>query len=131
MQSAPSAVLGGIGVASAIHAYIKQKIGTIAVLRCLGAVARQTFYIYLIQALAMGLIGSIIGVLIGLGVMNFLPLVLGDFLPVDLAVRRVTRSDDSAVGQISICWPSGKFRTWGKELVRHAPQRPVVSVRLR
>ncbi|HCQ03657.1 MAG TPA: hypothetical protein DIT99_24550, partial [Candidatus Latescibacteria bacterium] len=78
--------LGGIGVASAIYAYIKQKIGTIAVLRCLGAVARQTFYIYLIQALAMGLIGSIIGVLIGLGVMNFLPLVLGDFLPVDLTM---------------------------------------------
>ncbi len=80
-------LLGGIGVASAIHAYIKQKIGTIAVLRCLGAVARQTFYIYLIQALAMGLIGSIIGVLIGLGVMNFLPLVLGDFLPVDLTMN--------------------------------------------
>lgn len=79
-------LLGGIGVASAIHAYIKQKIGTIAVLRCLGAVSRQTFYIYLIQALAMGLIGSTLGVLVGLGVMNFLPVVLGDFLPVELTL---------------------------------------------
>jgi putative ABC transport system permease protein len=79
-------LLGGIGVASAIHAYIKQKMGTIAVLRCLGAVARQTFYIYLIQALAMGLIGSAMGVVLGLGVMNFLPAVLGDFLPVELTM---------------------------------------------
>ena len=33
-------VLGGIGVSSALHAYIREKIPTVAVLRCLGASAR-------------------------------------------------------------------------------------------
>lgn len=77
-------LLGGLGVASAIHAYMKRKMNTVAVLKCLGASSAQTFTIYLIQASAMGLVGSVIGVLLGTGVMNALPVVLGDFLPVDI-----------------------------------------------
>ena len=34
-------VLGGIGVGSSVHAYVKQKFSTIAILRCVGAEARQ------------------------------------------------------------------------------------------
>ena len=77
-------LLGGIGVASAIHAYMKRKMNTVAVLKCLGASSSQTFSIYLIQASAMGLVGSVMGVLLGTGVMNALPALLGDFLPVDI-----------------------------------------------
>ena len=47
--------LGAIGVASAIHVYIRQKIPTVAVLRCLGATARQSFAVYLVQGVALGL----------------------------------------------------------------------------
>ena len=39
--------LGAIGVASAMHVYVQQKMATIAVLRCLGATARRSFAIYL------------------------------------------------------------------------------------
>jgi len=77
-------LLGGVGVASAIHAYIKQKLPTVAVLRSLGATARQTFLIYLIQAGAMGLCGSLAGVLLGVGVLFLMPTVLADVLPVDI-----------------------------------------------
>jgi putative ABC transport system permease protein len=45
-------LLGGMGVASAVHVFIRQKLDTIAVLRCLGAGTRQLFAIYLLQALA-------------------------------------------------------------------------------
>jgi len=41
-------LLGCIGVASAIHIYVREKINTIAVLRCLGASASQAFLIYLL-----------------------------------------------------------------------------------
>ena len=60
-------LLGGVGVASAIHTYTRQKLPTVAVLRSLGATARQTVLIYLIQAGGMGLIGSLVGALLGVG----------------------------------------------------------------
>jgi putative ABC transport system permease protein len=77
-------LLGSVGVASSIHAYIKQKLNTVAVLRSLGANAKQTLGIYLIQAITMGLIGSAAGVLVGIGVVALLPTVLSDWLPLDI-----------------------------------------------
>jgi putative ABC transport system permease protein len=77
-------LLGCIGVASAIHIYIREKINSIAVLRCLGATSKQAFLIFLIQIMAIGLIGSIAGVLLGTLIHQFLPVVLEDILPVKL-----------------------------------------------
>jgi putative ABC transport system permease protein len=77
-------LLGSVGVASAIHVYVKQKLDAIAMLRCLGAVARQTFNIFLIQALVLGLLGSVLGAVIGIYIQTLLPKVLSDFLPVKL-----------------------------------------------
>ena len=77
-------LLGGIGIASAIHLYIQQKLPTAAVLRCLGATSKQVLGIYAIQALAMGSIGTFTGCLIGLGVQMSLPQVLADFLPLEV-----------------------------------------------
>jgi len=79
-------LLGCIGVASAIHIYIREKINTIAVLRCLGASSRQAFLIYLIQIAGVGLIGSLIGSILGTLIQQFLPIVLKDFLPVEITV---------------------------------------------
>ena len=79
-------LLGCIGVASAIHIYIREKINTIAVLRCLGVSSRQAFLIYLIQIVGIGLIGSVIGAILGTLIQQFLPLVLKDFLPVEITV---------------------------------------------
>ena len=79
-------LLGCIGVASAIHIYIREKINTIAVLRCLGASSRQSFLIYLIQIAGIGLIGSLIGATLGTLIQQFLPVVLKDFLPVEITV---------------------------------------------
>ncbi len=79
-------LLGCIGVASAIHIYIREKINTIAVLRCLGASSRQAFLIYLIQIAGIGLIGSLIGAIFGTLIQQFLPIVLKDFLPVEITV---------------------------------------------
>ncbi len=77
-------LLGCIGVASAIHIYIREKISMIAVLRCLGAKASQAFMIYLIQIVGIGLIGSIIGAVLGTVIQQFLPLVLKDFVSIEI-----------------------------------------------
>ncbi len=76
-----SLFLGAIGVASAIHAHIRQKIPTVAMLRCLGASARTSFSIYLVQGLGLGLIGATLGAVLGLIVQLALPILLRDFLP--------------------------------------------------
>src|SRR5262249_13442989 len=54
-------LLGGLGVASAIHVYISEKIATVALLRCLGANARQTLSVYVVQAVTLGLVGAVLG----------------------------------------------------------------------
>ncbi len=77
-------LLGGIGVASAVHTYIRQRLGGIAVLRCLGASSRQTFAIYLVQVIMMGLAGALVGSVIGAGLQYYLPVLMDDFIPVDL-----------------------------------------------
>lgn len=77
-------LMGCIGVASAIHIYIKEKISTIAILRCLGAKSIHTFLIYLIQIIAIGLAGSIAGAFLGTVIQQFLPILLKDFLPVEI-----------------------------------------------
>ncbi len=80
-------LLGGIGVASAMGAYMAEKRDSIATLRCLGATAPQVLAIYLLQAAAMGVVGSLLGAAMGLAVQWVLPRLLEDFLPVDVAIR--------------------------------------------
>ncbi|SKB35352.1 putative ABC transport system permease protein [Parapedobacter luteus] len=78
-------LLGCIGVAGAIHIYIKEKLNSIAILRCLGASARQAFLIYLVQVLGVGIIGSLIGALLGTLIQQLLPSIFKDFVPVDIS----------------------------------------------
>jgi len=74
-------LLGGVGIASAIHLHIKQKLGIVAILRCLGCSVGQTFAIYLAQGMSLGLFGAVLGGLLGLAIQSFLPRVMADFIP--------------------------------------------------
>jgi putative ABC transport system permease protein len=74
-------LLGGVGVASAIQVHVKQKLGTVAVLRCLGGSIGQTFAIYLAQGMALGLFGALLGGALGVAIQTTLPRVLADFIP--------------------------------------------------
>ncbi len=77
-------LLGCVGVASAVHVYMKSKVKTVAVLRCLGVSGKDAFLIYLIQIFCMGIIGAIIGALLGSFIQMALPVVLQNFLPVEV-----------------------------------------------
>ncbi|MGF1671895.1 MAG: ABC transporter permease, partial [Balneolaceae bacterium] len=74
-------LLGGLGVASAMYVYIRKKIETVATLRCLGASTEQITTIFVIQITVMTLIGSVIGIAIGIGFQFYLPALFADFLP--------------------------------------------------
>ena len=80
-------LLGGIGVASGVHAFVMRKIDTVAVLRCLGATSGQVLLIYVLQAMAMGFVGALFGAALGVAFQFLLPLAVREFLPVDVSVR--------------------------------------------
>lgn len=80
-------LLGGLGVASAVHVYVKQRVASVAMLRCVGARSRTTVQIYLVQAAALGFLGALLGCLIGIGLQLLVPTVLADFLPVEVDFR--------------------------------------------
>lgn len=77
-------LLGCVGVASSVHIYMREKIPSVAILRCLGASGMQSFMIFLLQIGFMGLIGALLGALLGVAVQQLLPLLLQEFLPVEV-----------------------------------------------
>jgi putative ABC transport system permease protein len=77
-------LLGSLGVASSVHVYIRQRIATVAVLRCFGASSWSTVAVYILQSFGMGLVGALLGSLVGVGIQTLIPRVLTDFLPVDV-----------------------------------------------
>jgi putative ABC transport system permease protein len=78
-------LLGCVGVASAIQIYIREKIASIAIMRCLGVKASEAFLIYLIQIIGIGIIGSVIGAALGTAIQHALPMVMKDFLPLTIS----------------------------------------------
>ena len=77
-------LLGCIGVASSMYVYTKEKIGIVATLRCLGMKSGQAISIFLIQVGIFGFIGSAIGALVGVGLHVYLPILVREFIPVEL-----------------------------------------------
>lgn len=88
-------LLGGVGIASAIQTHIRQKLDSIGVLRCLGASSGQTFAVYLVQSLALGVFGVVCGSVLGLFIQQVLPWVVSDFVPFPVEFRM----DYGAVGR--------------------------------
>jgi putative ABC transport system permease protein len=74
-------VVGGVGVASAVKAYLDRRRDDIATLKCIGASGRFIFFMFLSEVMALAVIGVAAGLVIG----AILPIVLGwllsGFLP--------------------------------------------------
>lgn len=79
-------LLGCVGIASSVNIYIKEKLKAIAVLKCMGATRRQSFFIFLIQISGIGIIGGLIGTAIGVLLQELFPYILQEFLPFDVEV---------------------------------------------
>ncbi len=58
-------LVGGVGVANAVRSYLDSKTATIATLKCLGAPGRLVFQVYLLQIMALSLLGIAGGLLLG------------------------------------------------------------------
>jgi len=85
-------VLGAIGVAMAMHAHLEQRMDMLAILKAIGAGSSDLLRIFLLQTLALGLAGGLLGVAAGVGVMAALPAVFGKLLPVHATLELPWRS---------------------------------------
>jgi putative ABC transport system permease protein len=77
-------ILGCLGVASSVHIYAREKREDVAMLRCIGSSGWQAFNIFFIQVFLLGLIGSLLGATVGVGIQQLVPIVFKDFVPVEL-----------------------------------------------
>lgn len=77
-------ILGCIGIASAVHIYAREKREEVAVLRCVGSSGWQAFNIFFIQIFLLGMIGSIIGSFLGLGIQQIIPYFLKGVIPFEI-----------------------------------------------
>lgn len=75
-----SLLIGGIGVAQTVRAWIAGRMDAIAILKCLGMRPREIVTLYLGQTLALAFLGSVVGAAIGLGAMALLPRIVGGLL---------------------------------------------------
>ncbi|MBI5083857.1 MAG: FtsX-like permease family protein [Acidobacteria bacterium] len=72
-------IVGALGVATAIHAHIQQRLDTIAILKCLGARSAQVIRIYTLQTLLVGVAGGLAGVMVGAAVQRLFPVLLARY----------------------------------------------------
>ncbi len=77
-------LVGGIGVANSVQVFLRGKLDTLAILKCLGAGSATIFRVYLVQTLFLGLLGCLAGVALGLGVQKILPAFFTGFLPAEM-----------------------------------------------
>lgn len=103
--------VGGVGVSSAVRAYLSEKTAVIATLRTLGASGSLVFHTYLIQIGALATLGIAAGLLIG----GVAPLLLGAIIearlpiPVDFALRPGPLAEAALYGALAAAlftlWP--------------------------
>ena len=80
-------VLGAIGVAMVMHAHLEQRMDMLAILKAVGADSADLLRIFLLQTLALGMAGALLGVAAGVGVMVALPAAFGNLLTFHLAFQ--------------------------------------------
>ncbi|MBM3093657.1 FtsX-like permease family protein [Ensifer sp. T173] len=80
-------IVGGVGVANAVRAYLDQKRSVIATFKCLGAPASLVAMIYLSQILLIALIGIAIGLVLGALIPFVAAQFLADLLPISTEFR--------------------------------------------
>ncbi len=77
-----SLLVGGIGVANGVHAWVLARARTIATLRCLGAAPRLVFLVCLVQVMALASLGVLAGMVAGAALPVLAAMALAGVLPV-------------------------------------------------
>ena len=120
-------LIGGLGVANAVKHYLDRKVATIATLKCLGATGGLVARVYLLQIVALALLGIAIGVIAGAALPLLALAGLSDILPVRVTggLYPLPLLEAAALGLLTAVtfalWPLGQAReVRAANLFRHA-----------
>jgi putative ABC transport system permease protein len=80
-------IVGAIGVATAMQAHIQQRMDSIAIMKCLGARSTHLMRIYLIQTVALGLAGGLLGAAFGIVIQRIFPGFLARYFQLEPSAR--------------------------------------------
>ncbi len=96
-------IIGALGVASAMHAHLQQKMDSIAVMKSLGARSAQVIRIYSIEAMLLGVGGALLGVSLGQAIERVFPSLLQRYfqLTVEYHWDWLSMSQGMAAGVLS------------------------------
>lgn len=73
--------VGGLGVAMVVHSHLQQRLDTIAIMKCYGATSGLVLRVFLLQTLALGFLGSALGVGIGFLAQGVAPTFVAEYFP--------------------------------------------------
>ena len=76
--------IGGLGVGTSIHAFLRDKLRTIAILKAVGADSATVVSTYVVQAIFLGCVGSLAGILLGIALQRGLPPLMAALFVSDL-----------------------------------------------
>ena len=77
-----SLMIGGVGVANAVKAYVDRRRKVIAAMKSLGASGSQIFTLHLVQVMTLAVIGTAIGIVLGLFLPGIVDRAIAGVLPV-------------------------------------------------
>jgi putative ABC transport system permease protein len=80
-------IIGSLGVASAMHAHLQQRLDSIAVMKCIGARSSQVIRIYVLQTLGLGLAGGVLGVMFGTLIQRVFPALIAKYFQIEPSAR--------------------------------------------
>ena len=119
-------MVGGIGVAVSVNAFVRQKLASIAILKALGAGWRPLLAAYLLQTALLGLGGSALGALLGSAVQPLLAPTLTRLLPIELTLSFSLRAVLSGLAMgmgVTLL-----YALWPLLQIRHVP--PALILRM-
>ncbi len=73
--------VGGLGVAMVVYSHLQQRLDTIAIMKCCGATSGLVIRVFLLQTVALGALGSALGVAIGFLAQGVAPSFVVDYFP--------------------------------------------------
>ena len=109
-------IVGGVGVANAVSAYLDGKRDVIATLKCLGAPAGFIVRVYLLQILVLAGFGVLIGIVIGAIIPFIVAAALRGVLPIAATASvypsqlLLAAADGLATALAFALWPLGRAR---------------------
>ena len=96
-------IVGALGVSTAMHAHVQQKLDGIAIMKSLGARSSQVIGIYALQTLILGASGALLGICAGLGIQAIFPHLIERYFQIktEFVVGWTTLGQGMAVGLLS------------------------------